>query len=311
MSNKLKKGLNFDVLGDILETLRFRSSIFFYSDLAAPWGMSLSKEDFLRFHIALSGECIVGTDGPDTVIVSESDIIMLPCGNSHWISDKPGRKLIPSERAGNACNLNKPLFQKGKITNRLMCGLVKFDTVISHPVISALPEIMHFPMIDRSGPIWSVISLIDSELSRHNDTGNRIINRLTEVLFLQLLKNYITENDNASLFLSALNDRRIHHALSLMHQKPEFNWSLSSLGEQVGMSRSTLVRRFQEVLGVTPMAYLTDWRVMKAYNLIKDTIIPLEKIAETTGFASARTLNKTFQQHYGCTPRKLRQLQNL
>lgn len=302
--------MNFDVLGDILETLRFRSSIFFYSELAAPWGMSLSKEEFLRFHILLSGECIVGSDHLDIVNVKESDIIMLPNGSPHWIADKPGRNLIPSEDAGNACILNKPLFQNGKITNRLMCGLVKFDSGHSHPIIAALPDIMHFSLIERSGPIWSVIELIDSEMERYKDPGNRIIDRLAEVLFLQLLENFIAKEENESIFLSALHDRRIHHALSIIHKNPEFDWSLSSLSERVGMSRATLVRRFQDVVGMTPMAYLADWRVMKAYSLIKYTIIPLEQIAETMGFASARTLNKTFQRHYGCTPRELRKSLN-
>jgi AraC-like DNA-binding protein len=300
----------FDVLGDILETLRFRGSLFFRSDLAAPWGMSLSDTGIPRFHIVLSGECFVGSDDHDAVKAESADIIMLPNGTSHWIADKPGRDLVPSVQAGEACELGNPLFQKGEITNRLMCGLVHYDQGASHPILEALPDVMHFSMLESAGPIWSVVKLIDAEMQGDHNSSSRIADRLTEVLFLQLLNHYVRENVEASGFLAALRDRRVYRALSLIHQEPEFNWTLNSLGERVGMSRATLVRRFQDVIGVAPMAYIADWRIMKAHNLVKYSATPFEQIADATGFASARTLSRAFQRHYGCSPNELRRSQN-
>ena len=310
MPERLNPDVAFDVLGDILETLRFRGSVFFRSDLAAPWGMSLSAMGNPRFHIVLSGECFVGSEGHDAVKAEEADIIMLPNGSSHWIADKPGRELVPSVRAGKACELGDPLFQKGKITNRLMCGLVNFDQGASHPILDALPEMMHFSMLESAGPIWSVVKLIDTEMHNHQVHGSRIADRLTEVLFLQLLNHYVRENEEASGFLAALRDRRVYRALTLVHEEPEFNWTLASLGERVGMSRATLVRRFQDVVGVPPMAYIADWRIMKAHSLVKYSATPFEHIADATGFASARTLSRAFRRHYGCTPNELRRSQN-
>jgi AraC-like DNA-binding protein len=303
---RLKQGPEFDVLGDILETLRFRGSLFFRSDLAAPWGMSLSETGIPRFHIVLSGECFVGSGDHDAVKVEGADIIMLPNGTSHWIADKPGRELVPSASAGEACELGNPLFQKGKITNRLMCGLVNFDQGASHPILDALPDVMHFSMLESAGPIWSVVKLIDAEMQSNQNRFSRITDRLTEVLFLQLLNHYVHENEDATGFLGALRDRRVYRALTLIHQEPEFNWTLTSLGERVGMSRATLVRRFQDVVGVAPMAYIADWRIMKAHNLVKYSATTFEQIADATGFASARTLSRAFQRHFGCTPNELR-----
>jgi len=94
--------------------------------------------------------------------------------------------------------------------------------------------------------------------------------------------------------------------LSLIHRDPAFDWTLASLGEQVGMSRATLVRHFREAIGVAPMAYIQNWRIMKAYNQIKYTSTPPERVAESTGFGSVRTLNKSFQRHYEYTPNELR-----
>ena len=136
--------------------------------------------------------------------------------------------------------------------------------------------------------------------------GGTIVDRLTEVLFLQLLDYYVENNDSASGFLVALRDRRLQHALALVHAEPAFNWTLAALGEQVGMSRATLVRHFQNAVGVAPMTYVANWRMMKAYNQVKYTSTPLEQVAESVGFSSARSLGKSFQRHFDCTPSELR-----
>ena len=306
MSERLSESHDFDVIGDVLETLRFQGSIFFRSELAAPWGMSLEEESFPRFHIALAGDCYVGANSQDAIRVRQSEIIMLPGGNSHWIADEPGRELVPSVRAGEACELGEPLFQQGGITHRLMCGLVHFEQSAVHPFLDSLPDILHFPGLDTGEPIWTTVNLIDAEMQRTRGRGGLIIDRLTEVLFLQLLHHHVQENASAVGFLAALRDRRIYRAISLIHAEPEFDWSLSSLGEQVGMSRATLVRHFQETVGIPPMKYIVNWRIMKAYNLIKYTSAPLEQIAESVGFASARTLGRAFQRQYNSTPNELR-----
>ncbi|MGI9318134.1 MAG: cupin domain-containing protein, partial [bacterium] len=260
---------SFDVLGDILETLRFRGSIFFRSDLAAPWGMSLEDMKTPYFHIVLSGECFIGAGENEAVKAQARDIIMLPNGDSHWIADRPGRKLIPSENAGKACELGDPLFQQGEITNRLICGMVHFDQGASHPILDALPKLMYFPMIEAEGSIWPLVMLIDTEMQNYQGRSSQIADRLTEVLFLQLLNHYARDHDEATGFLLAFRDRRVYRALILIHQEPEFDWTLSSLGERVGMSRATLVRRFQAAVGESPMTYIKNWRIMKAYNAVK------------------------------------------
>ena len=85
---------NFDVLGDVLETLRFRGSIFFRSQLAAPWGMKLESAMAPRFHIAMDGNCVLGAGEDSTLVkLKHMDIVLLPHGDMHWIADQPDREL--------------------------------------------------------------------------------------------------------------------------------------------------------------------------------------------------------------------------
>ncbi len=144
----------------------------------------------------------MGSAGQDAVKAEGADIIILPNGDSHWIADNSGRDMEPSAQAGEACELGNPLFQDGKITNRLICGLVNFDQGASHPILDAFPEMTHFSMLESTGSIWFVVKLIDAEMKRNQRGGSRIADRLTEVLFLQFLNHYIHENEKASGFLA-------------------------------------------------------------------------------------------------------------
>ncbi len=309
MLERLNEDNPCDVLTDVLETLRFKGSVFFRSDLAAPWGIELPPEGLPRFHIALSGECYVGTNATDTMMVNAQEIVMLANGGAHWIADQPGRELISSQRAGDACELGAPLFQQGDITNMILCGLVHFDQASPHPIFSSLPEIVHFSEMQNVDSVWSTIALIESEIQRTGQHSGPIIDRLTEVLFLRLLDEYSQENSQFAGFIGALRDRRLYRALSLIHGKPEYPWTLAVLGDKVGMSRATLVRHFQDAIGLAPMTYIANWRLMKAYSLVKYTSSKLDEIADSVGFATAQSLSRAFARFYGMTPQELRRNQ--
>ena len=313
MVKKVSNRINFDessvdVLADVLDTLRFRGSIFFRSKLAAPWGMSLQKLKNPRFHIALSGDCFIGVDVDNNKVINikDMDIVLLPHGEMHWIADQPGRNLIPSEKAGDACELGMPLFQKGDITNKLICGLIDYEKDMLHPLIDSLPSALHFSGIKHNDSIWMTVLLIDAEMEKEQSSQTSIIDRLTEVLFMQLLNRHMNENKEITGFFAALHDKRIHRALELIHREPQFQWTLDLLVEQVNMSRATLIRQFKQTIGVSPMTYLLNWRMTKAYHLLKQSNSTVEQIAEEVGFSTARTLTKAFHRHYGMTPSELR-----
>lgn len=309
VSERIKKEpMMFDVLGDIMQTLRFRGSIFFNSKLATPWGMSFNTLSQPRFHIALSGDFFIGTDieNRSSINVKHMDIVMLPHGNMHWIADQTNRKLTPSADAGSACELGFPLFQHGRITHRLMCGIAYYDDEILHPILDSLPEVLHFSDLHEQEPIWTTVKSIDSAMRGTYISQTSIVDRLCEVLFLQLLNKYSMEVGPVTGFFSALQDKRIYRVLELFHRNPKKQWSLESLGEKTGMSRATLVRQFNKTVGVTPMKYLANWRMAKAYYQVKYSSKTSEHIAESIGFSTARTLSKAFQLYYGFTPKELR-----
>lgn len=296
---------HFDVLSDVLESLRFRGSIFFRSELAAPWGIALKQMAVPRFHISIQGRCVVGSTLDPVTQLDEMDIVMIPRGAQHWISDQPGRPLISDDEAAEACQLGQPHFQQGEISNRLMCGMVRYDTRLRHALFDSLPETIHFSQISHDDPIWQTVMLIDSEMARRHQPS-AITDRLTEVLFMQLLNRYMQSGEGQFGFMTALADQRVHHALQLLHREPARDWSLSALGDCVGMSSSTLVRQFRKTLDVTPMNYLAQWRMIRAWSLVGDLRLGMEQVAQELGFTSARSFARAFQRHYGQSPSEVR-----
>lgn len=148
--------------------------------------------------------------------------------------------------------------------------------------------------------------IIDAEMEKEETSQTSIIDRLTEVLFMQLLNKHISENNEITGFFAALRDKRIHRALGLIHSNPQYPWTLELLLEQVNMSRASLIRHFKETVGVPPMTYILNWRMTKAYHLAEHSTNTIDQIADLVGFSSARTLAKSFQRHYGFTPSELR-----
>lgn len=234
------------------------------------------------------------------------DIVIVPNGEMHWIADQPGRKLTPSAQVSDTCNLITPLFKEGDITNKLICGLIDFDEGLLHPILDSLPSVLHFEDIKQDDPIWMTVLLIDAETEQHHARKTSIIDRLTEVLFLQLLNRHVINNKEQTGYFAALQHRQINQALELIHQNPQYDWSLELLAKQVNMSRATLIRQFKSTVGVPPMAYILNWRMIKTYNLLKYSSKTIDQISELVGFSTARTLAKSFQRHYGLTPSELR-----
>jgi transcriptional regulator GlxA family with amidase domain len=120
----------------------------------------------------------------------------------------------------------------------------------------------------------------------------------------------VSDNKEIKGFFSALCNKRIHRVLDVIHQNPQHPWTLDLLVEQVNMSRATLIRQFKNTVGVAPMTYISNWRMTKAYHLVKQSNNSLEHIACVVGFSTARTLSKSFHKYYGLTPSELRRKQD-
>ena len=89
-----------------------------------------------------------------------------------------------------------------------------------------------------------------------------VATRLAEVLFIQILRAHIASRPERNKgWLRAVFDPQLGTALRAIHEKVNVAWTVESLAEAAGMSRSAFAARFKDLLGQTPLEYVTGWRM--------------------------------------------------
>ena len=136
--------------------------------------------------------------------------------------------------------------------------------------------------------------------------------KLSEVLFIEVLRLYSNELGAAGRtgWLAGLGDRVVGAALNAMHGKPVQAWTLDELAHVAGTSRSVLAERFVHLVGVAPMHYLTQWRMLLASNLLLRGNVPLARIAEEVGYQTDTAFSRAFRREFGVPPATWRRSQS-
>jgi AraC-like DNA-binding protein len=93
-------------------------------------------------------------------------------------------------------------------------------------------------------------------------------------------------------------------AIASIHNDPCYPWTLESLAERIGLSRSVFALRFREIVGATPMEYLTRWRMLLAADRLKSSSDGISAIANSLGYESESAFGKAFRRVMGCSPRQ-------
>ncbi len=81
---------------------------------------------------------------------------------------------------------------------------------------------------------------------------------------------------------------------------------MQSLAKVAGVSRATLARRFSELVGESPMTFLTGWRIALAADLLREPQATLEAVARQVGYASPYALSIAFKRVRGVSPQQYR-----
>ena len=139
--------------------------------------------------------------------------------------------------------------------------------------------------------------------------GSEVVaNRLAEVLFIQTLRAHIASGSESCKrgWLRAIFDRQIGAALRCVHENVKSPWTVQSLAAAAGMSRSAFASRFKELLGQTPLDYVTDWRMQKATQLLNQQDKKLAEIAQSVGYESEDAFSKAFKRVVGVAPAEYR-----
>lgn len=188
-----------------------------------------------------------------------------------------------------------------------VCANLSFEGGAANPIAAALPPFICLPLKELHGG-EAVLELLFAEALAHNCGRQAMLDRLFEVVLIQVLRQLMERGQTRAGMLAGLAHPRLRLAIVAMHDSPQQDWSLESLADVAGMSRSVFASSFRETVGSTPGAYLQRWRIGLAQKaLLGGRSIKL--IAQEVGYGSEAALSRAFKAHAGNSPREWRKRQ--
>jgi AraC-like DNA-binding protein len=304
----------FDVLTDVLEQVRLAGTLYFSAELRAPWGVSVRPEGRAPFYIVARGSCLLEVDGePGALTLAAGDLALLPRAHPHVIRSDAKAPPVPFGRFVK----EHPMDERGFVqcdggkgpTSTLVGGFFLSQELEATPLLSALPAVVHLRADDRDVASWlePTLRYIGVEMSSRTHGSRSVLNRLADILFIQAVRTVLSTGAPVHAgWLKGLSDGQVARALARMHEHYAKPWTLTSLAREIGTSRTVLASRFRTLVGVSPMAYLTRWRMLHAARLLREPRAGVAQVAEKVGYTSEAAFAKAFKRTLGRTPGKVR-----
>ena len=315
-----------DALSETLRVVRLTGAIFINARFTAPWCyqspsaasaaplLEPGAENVVIFPLITEGECHVemGNGAPMRLIAG--DVVLFPEGDAHRMTSQPGVAPAPGGRLADVLS-RRPRqlsYGGGGPATRLVCGYMACDARLARMLLAGLPRIVRVNVRGSNAGAWLEASvryaLAEARSPRPGGAG--VLAKLSEVLFIEVLRLYTNEQrEGRTGWLAGLGDRIVGAALNALHKEPARAWSLEELARAAGTSRSVLAERFGQLVGVSPMQYLTQWRMMLAANLLRHSNTPLTHIAEGVGYQTDTAFIRAFRREYGAPPATWRRSQ--
>jgi len=302
-----------DVLTDVLNTLELKGWLSSRRELTPPWRYDFAASKDSMFHVLGFGGAYLYVEGEaEPIRVEDEDVVLFPTGHPHSLYDDPTSPLTRLVHLDyNPRRGHHVVYGEGEGPKPLLlCGAFHFEYPHDFPLLHRLPKLIHISgaQVRMDQGFADLVRFIARESASQQPGAQVMLRRLTELLFIQVIRLWIDQQAKASVgWVGALRDQPISTALSLIHQSPERGWKVEELAEAAALSRSAFSARFTALVGEPPMTYLTRWRMLRATRLLKNEV-RMETIAELLGYESEAAFRKAFKREIGIPPASYRKL---
>lgn len=304
------------MLSSVLGALRLSCALQFCFMPAGLWQtdaspslarMSSKPNGAMPFHIVVEGDCWLRMEGQQ-VALAAGDVVAFPFGTGHQLgSGQDGAVLTPLKDLPPQPWREIPMLRYGPPEGgvRLLCGFLEFAGAGFRPLREALPKLLRVNARQGSDQGWlrAAIEQIVAEVDHPRAGGLSILERLTEILFIELVRHHLARTDRDAIgWLAATRDPALGRCLSAIHAEPARDWSIKALAAESGLSRSALSQRFETMLSTSPMRYVRDWRLCLAGVALGATSRPIAAIAQEAGYGTEAAFSRAFSRLHGLPP---------
>ena len=299
-----------DVLSEVLARLRLTSSLWFRAELGRPFGVAVpAASSAIRFHVAAAGGFWIRTETAERR-VGAGDLVLVPHGAAHEITDLRGGAVVPLAEARQAVptapdgNWIVPGAGNGP-ASVVVCGEFRLGEGVAHPFIETLPPLLVLRAGGDADYGWveHVLAHLEREARRCRTGHGAVVRRLAEIVLIEALRFHGDATEGA---LAALADPALERALAGIHGDPARDWSVEALARRAGLSRTVFAERFRACMGLSPMRYLANWRMTCARERLLHSTDGVALVAASVGYASESAFYRVFRERFGCSPGSIR-----
>ena len=295
-----------DPLSDVLSLLKPRNYLSAGLDAGGDWLVQFPDQaGNIKCGAVVSGQCWVSVEGvAEAVLLESGDSFLLPnsgpfrMGSGLDLEAVPARDIFVAARRGGMTTIN------GGGSCVVMSS--RFGVEGSHAgiLLDMLPPIVHIKAAAGQAALQWPVERMMQELRDGAPGSVLIIEHLAHMIMVQALRLHLAEGPKAgSGWLFALADKQIGATIGAMHREPARRWTVQSLAECAGMSRSSFALRFKSLVGSAPLDYLTRWRMLLAGDRLVHSSDPISAIALSLGYESESAFSTAFKRITGCAPR--------
>jgi AraC-like DNA-binding protein len=298
-------GQRMDPLSEVLALMKPQLYVAGGFAVLSDVAIHFPRHQGIKCYAMLAGECWLVVEGvPEPALLHAGDCFLLPRGLPFRLATDLALEPVLYTDACARLGMRSEAPGVTKGARYIAGGHFALTGGHSEMILHSLPPIIHIRReSDKAAMRWS-LERMREELSDPQPCGSLIAQQLAYMMLIQALRLHLADAASASGWLSALSDKHMSIAIASMHNDPGYPWTLQSLAERVGMSRSVFALRFRQTVGATPMEYLTRWRMLLAADRLENSSDGLGAIAQSLGYESESAFGKAFRRVMGCSPRQ-------
>ena len=253
------------------------------------------------FHLIEQGECWVTLAGKQFHL-KKGDLFFLPQNRPHFLGSSQQKRENSLQKEQSNALFNVHQIGAGTPDLKMFCGTFYYQK--PSLLIDSLPDYLHLSL--QNTPVQPLVSLFLQEAEKPEQGTKSVIDALSNVLFIYILRHAQQIGLLNQGLLAALQDKRLNQVLEKILFSPQLDWNIEQLAELASMSRATFMRIFQQQLGMPPGKFLTQVRLEMAAVLLKNTQKTILAIALEVGYQSEAHFSKAFKAIYGLSPSQFR-----
>lgn len=303
-----------DGLAGLLDGPRARGAFLLRILLDPPWSIRLQDEAPLSVTHVVRGHMWACADGEEPVLLEAGDVVLW-VGTDHWtIAGDPATPTQIVVEPGEVCRtvdgrivvqeMSQGVRSWGNTAvgeTVLLTGVYQLEGEVTRRLLRALPRTMVLRAAELDTPL---LDLLGEEVVRDAPGQGAVLDRLLDLLLITLLRTWFDRpSSEPPAWYAAQADPVVGPAIRLLQHHPEHAWTVASLATRAGVSRAAFARRFTELVGEPPMAFLTGWRIALAADLLLEPDATIAAVARQVGYATPFALSAAFKRERGMSPR--------